>query len=67
MSAKLNRELSEAIRDSRRQILNITELIFFNDSRWPSLRSQILKIFGSQGLERFLCEEDDLADEDGNH
>lgn len=66
MSLKVNNELSQAIRDTRKQVLNSAQLVCGNDSRWPALRSQLLKIFGSNGLERFLVQDDGWTDENGH-
>jgi hypothetical protein len=46
----LAKEVEKEIKLARKKTLNLIESAFGDSPKWPFLRSQILKIFGTQGL-----------------
>ena len=45
-------ELEKEIKQARKQTLNLIESAFGESSKWPFIRSQILRIFGTDGLSK---------------
>lgn len=48
-----NAALERAIKQTRKEILDLLELVVGESAQWPLVRSRVLSAFGRNGLEKF--------------
>lgn len=46
--------LTKAIKETRKELLDLLEIAIGESPQWPLVRSRILQIFGRKGLEKFV-------------